>query len=437
MKLPLSSMVRLSLLITMFPALLDAAELSIDSSTIIRFEQREMGPDKQNMIPATQFLGLDVTKMADGNLSLHLYGWGRADLADNSYNDSMSSGDLTYGYLQYRPKSVDADIRAGRFFVREGIVNEQVDGMSARTSLPLGFGISAFGGATVHTEKLFGEDSDGKGDYIYGGRFNYRYKGALELGVAGVYEDKAPVLRNYANGSHRLVGGDIWLSPAKVLELMGHSSYNTETSGFAEHSYLLLLKPLKQFVLNGEFNDHRERNFLYSWSMFSGAALNPSDKSRSIGAGATYEMAKGIEVGADYKHYEREMGNADRYGGELKLAFLDNKVRSGVGYHYLQAGKGFAITGNPSATYHEVRGYLMHDGKSYFAAVDLLGFFFKDKIYNKDSMLEGVLSLGYRISPVLTISGDVSYGRNPQFENETKGLVRLTANTIASKGGKK
>lgn len=437
MKLPLSRMVRLSLLLLMFPALLDAAELSIDSSTIIRIEQREMGPDKQNMIPVTQFLGLDVTKMADGNLSLHLYGWGRADLADNSYNDSMSSGDLTYGYLQYRPKSVDADIRAGRFFVREGIVNEHVDGMSARTSLPLGFGISAFGGATVHTEKLFGEDSDGKGDYIYGGRFNYRYKGALELGVSGLYEGNAPILKQYANGNHRLVGGDIWLSPSRVMELMGHSSYNTETSGFAEHSYYLVLKPVTHLALNGEFNDHRERNFLYSWSMFSGAALNPSDKSRSVGAGATYELAKGVEIVADYKHYEREMGNADRYGGDLKLAFLDNRVRSGAGYHYLQAGQGFAITGNPSATYHELRAYLMHDGKSYFAAIDLLGFFFKDKIYGKDSMLEGVVSLGYRISPVLTISGDLSYGRNPQFENETKGLVRLTANTLASKGGKK
>jgi hypothetical protein len=412
-----------------------AAETSIDATTIFRIEKRDItGTGKQNINPATQFIGLDMDKLADGNLSIHAYGWGRIDLGDESYSTGKSDASLTYGYLRYRFSTANADARAGRFFVREGIVNEQVDGVSARTDLPLGFGISAFGGATVHNDNLYGESNDGKGDYLYGGRVRYRYKGAFELGLSGVYEDAAPALLIHANGSRRLFGPDIWLSPHKSIELIGHSSYNTTTGGFAEHSYLLNLKPVQHLVLSGEFTEHKERSFFYSWSMFSGAALNPADKARSVGVGASYEIGKLLELDVDYKHYTREFGSANRYGGTLKLNFMDNSLRTGVGYHFLQADKEFAISGTTAASYQELRGYALLDSKSFFAAVDLLGFFFKEKIYNESSATEAVASLGYHITPELALSGDISYGRNPEFSEETKGLLRLTYN--ASFGGK-
>ncbi len=423
-----------------FPLAAAAADISVDSSTILRFESRDIaGAKKQTLLPATQFLGLDVDKLADGNLSLHFYGWGRADLVDKSYNNDNLGGAFTYGYLQYRFKEANADVRAGRLFVREGIVNEQLDGVSAHTELPLGFGLSAFGGATVHTKHLYGESSDGKGDYIYGGRANYRYKGMLELGVSGLYEGKAPTLANYANGNHRLLGGDVWFNPHKMVEIMGHTSYNPETEGVAEHTYLVNIKPIQHLALSGEFNEHRERSYLYAWTMFSAAALNPSEKSRSIGGSASYEITKNIELSADYKHYTREIGNADRYGAEARLKFLDNSVRGGLGYHYLRASQGFDISGNPgSASYHELRGYAMHDTKNYFAALDALAYIFKEKVHNEKSAWEGTFSLGYHITPALALSGDISYGRNPEFIEETKGLLRLTYNmTFDGKGGKK
>jgi len=149
MNLHASRFLALSLAL-LIPSTLVAAEVSVDSDTIVRFEQRDVtGGSAEDLMPATQFLGLDAKKLWDGNLSLHMYGWGRADLADESYNNNKTAGNLTYGYLLYRFDKDAADIRAGRFFVREGIVNEQVDGLSARASLPYGFALSAFGGATV------------------------------------------------------------------------------------------------------------------------------------------------------------------------------------------------------------------------------------------------------------------------------------------------
>jgi hypothetical protein len=172
--------------------------------------------------------------------------------------------------------------------------------------------------------------------------------------------------------------------------------------------------------------------------MFSGANINPDFRSKTAGTTISYAMSKGVDISADYKHYNRESGSANRYGGDLKLMFLNNSLRVGAGYHYLNAGESFAVDSNPSGSYQEFRVYALHDTKSYFSAINLLGYFFKDTIYKESSALEGTFSLGYHITPSLAISGDISQGRNPDFLNETKGLVRLTYNPFFSaKGDKK
>jgi hypothetical protein len=430
-----------------FPAAAWAVQSSVDSTTILRIEQRDTGTQKDSILPATQFLGLDADKLADGNLSLHFYGWGRADLGERSFNDDSVNGSLSYAFLQYRFKQANADLRAGRIFVHDGIANEHLDGLSLRSDLPLGFAVSAFGGATVHTAHIFGESSDGKGDGLFGGRLSYRYRGALELGLSGVYEGKAPALAQHTNGNHRLVSGDLWFSPHKSVDLAGHTSYNTETSHLAEHSYLLNLRPLPRLVVSGEFNQQNDRSYQYAWAMFSGTALNPtangallnpSNLSRSLGSTVSYQVNKALEVAADYKHYRREVGVAERFGANAKFSFLDNAARAGASYHYLQAGSGFAITPNASGSYHELRGYAMHDGKSYFAALDFIDYLFKDRVFGERSAWEGIASLGYHITPDLALSGDLSYGRNPEFTEETRGLLRLTYNmTTNGAGGKK
>lgn len=416
------------------------ANYSVDSATILRIEKRDIiGTEKQTLMPLTQFLGLDAVKLADGNLSLHFYGWGREDLADKSYNSSSAEGNLTYGYMQYRLRQANANIRAGRLFVHEGVANEHVDGLSVRTDLPLGFALSAFGGAMVHTGKLYGENSDGKGDSIFGGRVNYRYKGVLEAGISGLYESKAPVMLNYINGNHRLLGGDIRFSPHRMFELMGQSSYNTETSQIAAQNYLLNFKPVSGLILTSELNEQNDRSNQYSWTMFSRAKLNPDDMSRSAGISASCKFNKYVDLSLDYKHYRREIGTAERYGVNAGLSLLNNALRSGISYHILEADSGFATIGaGSSASYQELRAYAMHDGKSYFTSLDVIYFIFRERIYLEKSAGEVIASLGYHITPSLALSADLSYGRNPEFTEETKGLVRLTYNmTTEDKGGKK
>jgi hypothetical protein len=417
-----------------------ADDITVDSSTLFGIGQRDVsGGSKETLLPATEFLGLSVEKIGNNsNLSFHSSGWGRLDLADKSFNNDKASGSLTYGYFQYRPSQGSSSVRLGRHFIREGIINEQVDGISGRADLPMGFGLSAFTGATVHTAHLAGENSDGKGDSISGGRVTYRQGGLLEIGFSGVYESDAPKLVSHTPGNYRRVGADLWLTPIKTIDIIGHSSYNPETSHFAEHSYLVNYKPIQKLVLTGEYNQHNERSYLYSWTMFSAAALNPNDKSSSTGLNASYEINKNLETSLDYKHYSRDFGSADRFGFDTRVNYKDNTIRGGFGYHYLNAGQNFALSGNPSASYHELRCYLMRDTKTYFAALDILGDIFKDKIYNESSAWETTASLGYHFNPALALSGDLTYGRNPQFTEEIRALLRLTYNmTYTGIGGKK
>ena len=265
------------------------------------------------------------------------------------------------------------------------------------------------------------------------------------MGVSGVYESTPPLVNQQleasgAFGNHTLLGGDIWFSPHRMVELIGHSSYNTETDGVAEHSYLLNVKPIKDLVLTGEFNEYRDRSLFFNSIIFASMLSNLNDRSRSIGGRASYELNKMIELSGDFKHYTREIGKADRFGGDLRLTLLNKALRSGIGYHYLRSGQNFAIipSANASGSFHEVRGYAMHDTKGYFAALDAIGYFFKKNINDRSSAWELTGSLGYHITPALALSGDLSYGQNPQFDDDLKGLLRLTYNmNYTAKGGPK
>ena len=70
----------------------------------------------------------------------------------------------------------------------------------------------------------------------------------------------------------------------------------------------------------------------------------------------------------------------------------------------------------------------MHDTKGYFASLDAIGYFFKERINNVSNAWEVIGSLGYHLTPALALSGDLSYGKNPQFTDDLRGLIRLTYN---------
>jgi hypothetical protein len=423
-------------LVSFIPTLACGADIGLSSTTIFRFEQRAFpGFEKQTVIPATEFIRADLDKAGDGNLSLHIYGWERVDLADRSTSEGYTDGDLAYGYLAYRFPVANAEVRAGRIMVREGVAAEQIDGFSARADLQKGFSLSAFGGAPVQLDR----DSKSKGNYIVGGRGSYRLKGRLELGVSGLQEGGVTI--NPANNlkdNRQLVGGDIWLSPHRMLELNGHTFYNAATDGIAEHSYLLEFKPTRVASLSAIYNEQRFENY-FTYSNIR-SLFNPDNggEVKSYGGAVGWTVAAPLEITADYRHYNRTSqvttdnnGNSDRYGVDARMIFLDKKLRSGLGYHRSDGATGFN-------SYDEIRGYCFYDSGHYVTSVDAIGQFYKNSIFNRKEAYELAASGGYRILQNLLLSGELGYGRNPQFNDYVRGLVKLTYNyEYSSKGAKK
>ena len=154
-------------------------EISVQGITIAQmWKQETPGFDKATYTPATQYLGIDATKLGIDKLSLHLFGWGRSDLGDSSVLDGTKSGGyLTYGYLQYQFDKANAELKAGRFAVNQGTGFEQVDGISARTDLRGGFTVSGFYGLPVLYRTVTPtaqKDYAFQRDVIFGSRLGWR-----------------------------------------------------------------------------------------------------------------------------------------------------------------------------------------------------------------------------------------------------------------------
>jgi hypothetical protein len=417
------------------PPLAHAVDLGVNSLTLLRFEQKNIpGFQRRDVIPATQFIGAHLDKLGDGNLSLHLYGWGRVDLADRSTAGSGSDGDLAYAYLSYRFPKADGEIKAGRFYVREGVAVEQIDGAAARADILKWFTISLFGGAPVRLDMT----EWNKGDYIAGGRAGFRLPGFLELGFSGLHEGNVKIdPLTGATDDRQMAGADIWLSPVRFIEVNGHTFYNAATGGLAEHSYLLGFRPYSHFSMFASYDEQHFKNF-FTYSNIR-SLFNPDNggELKYYGGGVIWAVAAPLEMTADYRRYNRASnvnnpfntdsnGNSNRYGGEARLTLFDKKLRSGLSYHRADGARGFN-------SYHEVRGYGLYDSGRYVASLDAIGQFFKNAIFGKKDAYQVTASAGCRIWPELYLSGDLSYGQNPQFSDELRGVLRLSYNYNSAK----
>ncbi len=409
-------------------AILDAAETTISGTSLLKFEQRSIpGFDKQNLIPATQFISLETAGIGDPNLSMHLSGWGRVDLADNS-TDKSSDGTLSYGYLRYLFPKANAELKAGRIFVFEGVSSENVDGIYAKTELAKGFILSAFGGAPVHPASSV----DNRGNYITGGRFSYLNPSFFELGLSTVYEQgliSGPLTN--LHDTRQLVGGDLWLKPHQIVDFKGRLSYDTVNNGVAEQSWLMALKAGNDSTIIANYSQYEFKEFFAASSIRSLFNPDTAGNLKTAGLSYTLQVSKPLEVTAAYKHLDRDTtGTSDRYGAEGRLALFEGRGMSGLSYFRVSAPTGIN-------SFHEVRAYLLYTAPTYSASIDGITHLYDDPINGKSSGFEIQSSAGYRLKPDVNLSCDLSYAQNPSYSNEVKGLVRLTFNYNTGRGAAK
>lgn len=426
--------------------------VTVTSTTIAQMWTQEIpGFEKQTFAPATQFLGIDAGRVAMDGLSLHLFGWGRVDLRDQSNFDGKSGGDLTYGYLKYRFAKANAELKAGRFMVNQGVGLEQVDGVSARADLRGGFTVSAFAGRPVLYKTLDAvtqKDYEVQRDVILGARVGLRVPRLGELGFSYLQDGskaakdlKVPSATDY---SRKQVGADLKLTLTTQVDVLGRTVLDVASHAdplpgqkkpakVAEHDYHMNVRFSPAVALSGFYT---ERNF---FAFFAGTSMptlfrqDERDQFRAVGGALTAKIGSEWQLVVDLKGTKRQsFGETTRFGGELRYSPKGTKIQSGFGYHHIDADKVLAVSGlNPtySLVHHELRAWTMVSGQKWSLSLDGIAFNFEDRnnpyLNGETTLYEVVGSLGYQKSSAFKVSADLSVGTNATARNEVRGLLRL------------
>ena len=440
-----------ALLATLMSATAWGQEVSVYGTTMAQmWKQETPGFEKATFTPATQYLGIDANKLGSDRLSLHLFGWGRTDLADvSTFDGSKSGGHLNYGYLQYRFDQANAEIKAGRITVNQGTGFEQVDGVSARTDLRGGFTVSAFGGKPVlyKTVDLASQkDYDFQRDFIVGTRLGWRMPKLGEIGLSylqdGTKSAKDLTVPAPVDYTRKQVGADLLLAPGTVFQLRGRTIFDVadhaptapgtaKPSTIAEHDYTAIVKFGSMVTVTANV---AERNF---YAYFAGTNLpslfrqDEKDQFKGYGGSLTVSATGNLMVVADFRHMNREsFGEVNRFGGELRYASTEKHYMAGLGLRSVSASKSIRVdpaSPSRSLSHTELRAWSMIERNRLSFSLDGIVQQYKEGnpyLNGLTSLYEVVASLGFQATTNLKLSGDISRGSTPVAKDETRGLLR-------------
>lgn len=396
-----------------------------ESNTIFRMRTTV---DKKSIFPAYEYLRLNMTdNRKDGSgLSFHFAAWGRADLADKSSSNS-TEGDLQYAYLTYRAPKNNTVATIGRQFISEGVAAERIDGIYLRNDFAYGIGASAYVGNAVITEPNYQG-----GAIIYGTRISQTDKKYYTIGVSALKSE-------YENNTRyrEEEGLDLWLRPHQKIDLTGRSSYNSITNGWMEHSYAATYSPLATLRLGADFSRINFKDYLYGMTTSALRIINPvwngNERQTTVGVNAAYTVIKNLTIAADYKLYSYDTsGDASYFGGKATYS-LPGNLAVGGSIHRME---GYV----DRLRYVEFRAFATKKIGHADLTLDATNVNYDrtiNGIRNSYTITGAVL---YELNRKLKLGADVEYSRNPDFDNEVRGLVKAiyTFDTkLAAEGGTK
>lgn len=408
-------------LVVGMPASVPATEIHIKSDTLLRSFERDIGgKTDQGVLPGYEYLQVDIGQ-AEKGFSVHGYGWGRYDFADNGYFqdlglDDPHDGDLLYGYLQYFDPASGFDIRAGRQNVFVGVGNEAVDGLMISRDIGYGLVASAYGGQPVG----YTDVNDRDGDSIYGGRLGYRQSQYGEIGIS--YKN----LENDDLTVEEIIGLDLALFLPGNISAYGFSTRNLDTDGWGEHSYELRI-PVKAVTFRpyfGQFDyEHYFGTSINTVNPFRVLAIN-GEELRVFGLDTTWKQSDSLDFGVKIKANDYDRMNESQFASGLVTWHGEELTQAGLEIGYMNGDldkQKYLLT--------RLFGYL--DGLT----ASGVGFLSGDVIWaNYDQPINGednsiFISLGGGRSFLdkaleIKLSGD--YSSDPFFDSDVRGLLTVT-----------
>jgi len=395
-----------------------AAELQFQSDTLLRsFSRDTSAGTEQQVIPAYEYLRLSLRDLGAEGVSLHLYGWGRSDFADNGFFKHQNDGELLYGYLEYAHPRSNFWTRLGRHYVYAGVTREAVDGLSLHTDLGRYFDATLYGGQPVG----YGERHGRTGDSIYGGRLGQHAGNLYDLGVSYKLSENDNVT------VAEQLGADLSLYLPHGIGFYGSSVLNLETDDWAEHAYEL------RFNAGGvQLRPHLE---MYRYADLFGTDVNTVNPFRVLAQGADELLVYGVdaswrrtaawEYGAKLRHHDSDQRDAANYLALLTTWHGEALTQVGGEVGYL-AGD----LNHNDMLLLRLFGYWDQLPKALpigFVSADLLIARYDQAVFGEDQSLFASLGVGRRFLAerlILKLSGD--YSQDPYFDDDLRGLATLT-----------
>lgn len=428
----------LILLMGCMPATAYGTEVHFQSDTIIRaFERNTVNKEDATVLPIYEYMRLDAGQLTDFGLSYHMYGWGRADLANNDFFTDQTSGQLLYGYVEYKQQANRFDAKLGRQHIFAGVSNVDVDGVSAGGDLGDYFSLSLYGGQPVAYNAIEGNS----GDSIFGGRLANRLSGRYELGVSYQAVD------NDSDLIDDKVGVDLSLYLPAEMSLYSNSAYNLETEGWGEQSYELRI-PLGSVLLKPNFQHFSYQDYFgirtKSVEANPRVAVNPfqslaqmDEELTASGLDALWKLNDTWTVGGKVKFYDYEQRDQAQTYSLLAIWKGENQTQIG--------GELGRTTSDDEGVdqYTLVRVYGFRDALADrywidFITSDLLMVFYDDEIHpfveglhyadrSDDKSLFISVGGGKRfMDNALSIKLSADYSKDPNFDNDLRGMLTMS-----------
>jgi len=403
-------------LVTCAPLIAAAAELKVQSDTLFRAFSRNTSTETDAAVmPTYEYLQVDLENPDSPGLAFHLYGWGRADLADNDYFKDSTAGELLYGYLEYSQKQARFNARLGRQYVFEGVANESLDGLRLSSDLGKYFSGSVYAGQQVALASVNGRS----GDSIYGGRLVNHMAGLYDLGLS--YKK----IRNDSEDAEEVTGFDMSVYLPHNVNLYGSSSFNLLTDSWAEHSYELTAS-----VGPVSIRPYFQR-FQYEDYFGTGAnSANPfrflADSNEQLvvlGSDLTLKVNEAWTLVGKGKNYDyQKLNDSSQY-------YAAQATWSGEEHSQIGAEIGFMVGDTAQNDYYLVRIFTYWDQLTEtcpvdFISSDLVYVGYDQSIYGEDSSLFLSLGTGKKfMDDALELKLSADYSNDPYFDQDLRGML--------------
>jgi hypothetical protein len=416
-----------------------ADTIDVTSTSMLRLGEQTRGglplqePELVTVAPLFEILSIaarDVTNPLVDDLSLVVSTWGAYELKDLRWDNGTSSelhGDVQTMYAQGKLLGRHLTLRLGREHVMTGAARMiHLDGVEAIGVLPF-VRLSAYAGVPVSQRfasrgTLVSWNPTG-GDLAYGGRaaFSLPISGfpgrGLDLGAsANFVEDDDESVREEVAADARLqpIGDDLTLTALaayslfdeRVSELAGRASWSATRA--------LRVEADARFFAPDLF---LTRNSILS--VFS------AEERTTFGAGADYELRRGLAVGASY-HALIEPGETeddDDYIGheaEANVEWQQGPTLAGAELLYLDALEN---------GYVALRLFGRRDLGKFFAAADVFGHFFRESVNGEDLSVTGTLAAGVDLAKGFSAVVAGRAGMNPFLEQTFDVMAKLVYNS--------